>query len=374
MKKRPVIGLYVHHHGSGHATRAKQIIDSIDAEVHVLTSATKHFDATSTDYQLVTLPMDVPERRTARMSFDTPDVFHYAPTNVKEVRNRMAKLTQWAVDTQPDLVVVDLSCEATQLFRLLSIPTVVVRLHGYREDVAHEQAFKSAEFIIAPFPKAVEDGHTPNWIREKTVYTGFFSRYINRELSREEAQKVCSFDTDRLNIVLINGTGGHAFRGEQLYFLAETYPQHDWTVVGTYRSAVTTPPLPNLRTMGHVEDTFPYLRAADVVVGSAGTNTMMEIATADARYICLPEYRPFEEQVCKAQALEKLQAGIINYQFPQLQEWNDLLERALALPNDRWATFKANRNFQQVVQRIEQQAQADVFPLTNRVSRMALAS
>lgn len=200
-------------------------------------------------------------------------------------------------------------------------------------------------------------------MREKTLYTGFFSKYEDRELSKSAAKSQCGFDTERQSILLINGMGGAAFEGEQLYFLAETYPQWNWVVVGKYEAHKQLPTLSNLDIVGYVEDTFPYLRAADIVVGSAGTNTMMEIAAADARYICLPEARPFEEQVSKALALEKLEAAVVSYSFPQLEEWTELIEAAQQLPDDRWVSFKAERNFDKVVEYLAQKAYMKTVPI-----------
>lgn len=353
MTDMPIIGLYVHHHGSGHATRAKYLQQQLNAEVHILSSATHQFQNLPT-HQLISLPSDVPEQRNAAMDFRVPEGLHYAPVRVPEVRDRMLKIADWIKQTHPQLAVVDLSCEITMLMRLFSVPTVLVRLHGYRDDAAHEQAFDSAELLIAPFPSVLEDQHTAEWVKEKTIYTGFFSRYEDRQLSKAAAQEQCHFEPDQQHILLINGMGGNAFVAEQLHILATTYPQWHWTVVGKCETDERFDALPNLNIVGYVEDTFPYLRAADIVVGSAGTNTMMEIAAADARYICLPEIRPFEEQVSKALALEKLGAAVVSYNFPQLEEWTSLIEAAQQLPDDRWKTFRAERNFDQVVKRLEE--------------------
>jgi predicted glycosyltransferase len=83
--------------------------------------------------------------------------------------------------------------------------------------------------------------------------------------------------------------------------------------------------------VGAVADTFPYLVAADVVVGSAGNNTVMEIATAGTPYVSIPEERPFDEQRRKAEAIAHTGGAMVLPDWPAPERWSDVLSRARAL-------------------------------------------
>jgi predicted glycosyltransferase len=58
------------------------------------------------------------------------------------------------------------------------------------------------------------------------------------------------------------------------------------------------------------------------------------VLAADRPFICLPEDRPFGEQLATAQALERLGAAIVLTRPPQPAQWPDLIERASAISSD----------------------------------------
>ena len=328
----PLIGWYVHHHGSGHAQRTRQLIDGLDARVHVLTSAPGRFREHPAVEQLITLEDDaVPGDHTPPC-----DTFHYTPMRNPTVQRRMQTVANWMVETQPDLLVVDLSVEITLLARLFGVPTCVVRLHGHRDDTAHTQCFRSAARILAPFPACMEDQHTPDWLRQKTVYLGGFSRFSERKLSRADAREQIGYASAAPLVVIANGSGGGAHPLDYWCCVARAHPDIRWLLIGKSPAALPASIPDNLRPRGYVTDTFPYLRAADYVVGSAGTNTVMEVAAARGRYISLPEKRPFEEQYCKALTLERLGAAVVRASRPAAVEWNNLLQRADRIDLTNW--------------------------------------
>ncbi len=85
----------------------------------------------------------------------------------------MARIAAWVERTDPALIVVDVSVEVALFARLLSVPTVVMRLAGERNDQPHLEAFRSATRVLAPFPAALDAPGTPGWVRDKTFYAGF---------------------------------------------------------------------------------------------------------------------------------------------------------------------------------------------------------
>ena len=321
------IGFYVHHHGRGHANRARQIIPHLAQNIDVT------IFSSSVDYlrpieggrvQLIELPLDIaPE---VQENNDIPEVFHYAPLNVPGIRQRMFHLAEWVRTTEPQLLVVDVSVEIALFARLLSVPTVIMRQNGWRCDLPHQSAFQSAQGLLAPYAATLEEESTADWIQDKTFYSGGFSRYAQRTDTKAVARRQLGMRSDLSYAIVMSGLGGKGNSLSTVVQAAIQCPAWEWWVVGP--SVVTQGHLPdNLNLVGQVSDTYPYLLGADAVVASAGNNTVMEIATAGSPYICIPEERPFQEQVGKAKALARLNAAIVLAQWPEVGQWADLLEQ-----------------------------------------------
>ncbi|THH40374.1 hypothetical protein [Neolewinella litorea] len=337
------VGFYAHHHGAGHATRTRLLANALprNVPVHVFTSATERFAGWERG-QVHALPPDVTRGRDPALDLLQGQVLHYAPVDQPGVQQRMALLADWIARHRPSLFVVDLSVEVALFVRLCGVRTTLVRLHGRRDDPAHLAAFGLAERLIAPFPAALEDAHTPQWIREKTLYLGAFSRYDDRTEGRVECRMKLGLSVDERVVTVINGEGGGAREQGQWARIAEAVPEWTFLLVGQVMASGSEPG--NLRAVGRQDDTFPYLRAADVVVGSGGTNTMFEIGAARTPYLSLPEPRPFDEQACKMRALERL--GLTRIVDPKLSptQWREALERARQQPVGEWDSLFAGRS------------------------------
>ena len=341
MSPRPV-GFYVHHHGSGHANRTRLLADRLppNVSVHVFTSARELFAGWERGI-VHELPPDTTPGRDPEDDLLAEEILHYAPVDAPGLQQRMARMADWIAEHQPSLFVVDLSVEVLLLVRLCGAPTALVRLHGRRDDPAHRAAFRLAGRLIAPFPPSLEDEHTPDWVRQKTHYLGAISRYDHRSETKIDCRHNLGLSAQARVLTVINGTGGGAQEIGRWEAVARACP--DWTVllVGKLATRQQTPE--NLRCVGYVPDTYPYLKAADVVVGSGGTNTMMEIGAARAPFLSLPEPRPFDEQLCKMRALERL--GLTRIVDPALpeSEWAILLKAALRQDTRVWEDLFAWR-------------------------------
>lgn len=70
----------------------------------------------------------------------------------------------------------------------------------------------------------------------------------------------------------------------------------------------------------------------------------MEMADLNKKFICLPEQRPFNEQFSKADLLEKRGMAVVidPAKLPTI-DWNEVISRAEALPENRWQGV-INRN------------------------------
>lgn len=314
----PRLAYYAHHHGSGHLSRACAVLGHSTCRSTLFTSHPVP-DRLPPEVAYVRLPDDAP-RSAADRSPVGP--FHYAPAGHRGVRARMSRLAAWASDEPGGAWVADVSCEVALLGRLLAVPVAVVRQHGARWDAPHVAAYRCASLLIAPFGHTLEEPDAPAWIRQKTVYTGGFSRFDARLAERDTVRP----EPRTVAVVLGRGSegasSGAAWRARDVAAAARATPDWHWTLLGP-----TAPPgaPPNLHAPGWTDDVFGYLTRSSVVVSAAGHNGVMEAAAAARPLILLPEPRPFDEQVRKAAALERLGAARVLLTLPPPRAWAELL-------------------------------------------------
>jgi hypothetical protein len=316
-------GYYVHHQGAGHWQRARRIA-ALSARPCTLLGTFAGMDVSSACGPVVELPDD-------RMAThfdgrdgveDRPQGLHYAPLGHPGIRSRMARIARWVEETDPVLLVVDLSVEVTLFARLLSLPTLVFRLPGLRTDPPHLEAFRAAERIIAPFPEALEDAETPAWVRAKTFYAGLL------------AEPGPATGPRGRDVVVLLGRGGGGPAMSDLAAAARAVPDRHWHVLGEPGKAAGDVPQ-NLTLHGWVDDVPARLARAALVVGAAGDGVLAAAAMSGAPLICLPEPRPHDEQTRKAASLARLGAAIVHDGWPAPASWPGLMERALALDPSR---------------------------------------
>lgn len=363
MRTHRPIGFYVHHHGSGHATRTRQLAAHYAGEcpVHVLTSAPRYF-AGWRGGRVHALPPDVDPERDPKEDHLHNRVFHYAPTAVRTIPERMATISRFIHEFRPRYMIVDLSVEVSQFCRLCGVPVVSVRLHGDRDDLAHREAWRNSAALLAPFPEAMESDTTPSWVKDKTIYLGAFSRYdqlaaATVEESPEEPigtktrREFGLTDQDKI-VLVINGKGGG--RHDPVYWseTARVNPGYQWWLLGEHEADRENLPA-NLRILGFQRDTWPYLQAADLVVGSGGSNVIFEVAAAAKPFCCIPEDRPFNEQLYKARSLEKLDMLHLEPQLPKPYAWEKVLAQTSTLDPRRWQQLRRNNDIARQLRRLE---------------------
>jgi hypothetical protein len=314
--KQP-IGYYVHHHGDGHRQRALALAASAQPGRIVLlgTGLAGRTGAVAT----VDLPND---RMTNTDAFDGVDgtasrplAFHYAPLDHDGVRERMGLITRWIMENCPAMMVVDVSVEVAMLARLCSTRVAFVRLSGHRDDPAHLEAYRAASLLIAPFSQALDDKTLPAWIREKTVYCPGVTTH-----SGATSKPVSG------RVLVVGGKGGAPQDGTLIAAAATATPDRQWRVIGP-----ATPPKhcpKNLAFAGWIDDPLSEIAASDIVVGAAGDGLVNAVIAIGRPFICIPEARPFGEQVQKAKSLGEAQAAVVVELWPQVWEWARLFEQA----------------------------------------------
>lgn len=315
------IGYYVHHQGAGHWQRAVALAGELRAlgRPCTLMGTLSEIDTSAAPGPV----LDLPDDRLAG-AFDgrdgtasRPDAFHYAPLNHAGLRARMGRIAAWAAESDPALLIVDVSCEVALFARLLSVPSLVVRLSGSRTDTPHLEAFRAASRLLAPFPAVLDGGDVPGWVREKTVFSGF--------LGAEPAP--AGHEDGR--IVVVFGRGGEGGDRTRLAEAAAAVPAHDWHVLGPVTGSGPIPG--NLHCHGWVGDVRPHLGPAALVVGGAGDGLVTAVAGQGKRFLCLPEPRAYGEQEAKAEGLARLGAALVHPGWPEAGAWPALIARGLAL-------------------------------------------
>ncbi|MDQ1090085.1 glycosyltransferase [Siphonobacter sp. SORGH_AS_1065] len=291
------VAFYIHHHGAGHLMRSIAIAEQLtDCSVTFLGShLRKHQSLIPSGIQWIDLPMDTAQTKDIHYQ-PGPEVgcLHYAPLAVSGLSKRMAMLTQFLVSSEPLILVVDVSVEVTLLARLLGIPTLVIRQHGYRTDLAHRTAYESAQLLIAPYPDWMSDPQE-TWMEKKTFYSGGFSRFTSlaKPLTKEVIPR---------QVAVLLGQGGNSFNESILLKLADQCPEYQFHVLGIlpYEEATDKQ---NLVFHGRIDHPLPVLMRSEIVIGNAGHNTVMEMADLEKKFICIAEERPFAEQQHKASFL-----------------------------------------------------------------------
>lgn len=314
-----MIGWYVHHHGWGHLTRLQAVRPLLDDEVTVFSSLPRpaSLPARTT---WVALPSDadpvIDARGVSRPAADLGDVtaggaLHWAPVGHPGHRTRLATIAAWVAEHPVRAFVVDVSVEVTALVRLLGVPTVAVAQPGVRTDAPHRLGYDLADRIVAPWaPDTIEAvglaGH-----EDRVRRVGAISRHDGRpRASAPDDRRVLflhrTLDAERLQrtIALLTADG--------------------W--------AVDTA---GARDDDRVDDVWPLLCRATVVVSAAGQNSIADLAAAGARAVVIAQDRPFDEQAETARALDSLGFAQTARADAAPDEVVDLVRRAAGIP-PRW--------------------------------------
>jgi predicted glycosyltransferase len=315
------IGYYVHHQGEGHRQRALAIADAAGGRVTLLGTGLAERNR---GFPCVDLPDD---RMWSGFDGDDhvsrPSSLHYAPIDHDGIRQRVARMTQWIATAKPGLLIVDVSVEVAMLARLASVPTVYVRLSGHRHDRPHLEAFEGAAMLLAPFHADLDDERTPAAIRQKTFYAPGIV----------DIHRPSVIEKDVILVVL--GRGAPPSDGELWAEAASAVPAMTWRVIGPCRAPRKSPS--NLELRGWVEEAGLMVASAAVVVGGAGDGLVASVIAHRRPFICIPEPRPFQEQISQAKRLSELGASITCMARPSPNHWPDLVRRALALKPDALA-------------------------------------
>ena len=319
------VGMYAHHHGSGHLHRCR----SIAAELMATNGASVTVFSSRAGAD-VELPMDTMEaQETGTVELDAAELgttavsyrdatahgtLHWAPLGVPGLSDRMARIAEWVAQTRPDVFYVDVSVEVAVLVRLLGVPVVHIAMPGTRSDAPHQLAYAQASALIAAWPAAVP---TPDHLRahaDRLHPVGGISRFDATTLPHPTSPRVRELaQPGASTVVVLQGHGGTSWTEDYWRDVERACPGWHVEVLGGRHT---------------VDNPVPVIAAADVVVSAAGQNSVADIGLTTTPAVLVPQERPFGEQAATARAVSELGAAVMAERLPEPAAWADLLARA----------------------------------------------
>lgn len=232
----------------------------------------------------------------------------------------MDAIARWIVEARPDAFVTDVSVEVATFVRLLGVPVIVVAVPGKRFDAPHLLAHRLADHIIAAWPQELL---APGWLRaheDKTSYVGGISRYDGRAHPTPDGRA-----HDDIRVLVL--AGAMEDLGGTIGDCARTCPGTTWTTIGGANGA-------------WVQDPWPQICAADVVVTHAGQGAIADVAAARRRAVVIPQPRPFDEQAVTADVLARHRLATVAAGWPESRAWPSLIARAMATNPAAWRRWR----------------------------------
>lgn len=323
-----MIGYYIHHLGRGHLAMARCIAARLHERVTGLSSLAPPADWPG---DWLGLPRD--DTGGSAIEPTARGQLHWAPLGHAGLRDRMAALAGWIQRTMPSVIVVDVSVEVATLARLMGVPVISIVLPGKRDDPAHRLGHALAETLIAPWPasmSAILLGEGSEAARIQAV--GAFSRFDGRAPGPGAP--------GRRTVLALSGSGGSEVTADHVRLAAAATPGWDWTMLGGAAGP-------------WLDDPWPVLCRADVVVTHAGMNAIADVAAARKPAVVVPQARPHGEQLATSQALAQAGLAVVTDPWPRAASWPALLSAALELDGGRWAAWSTGNGASDAAEIIE---------------------
>ncbi len=321
-----MIGYYAHHLGIGHVTRANVIAAATHTPVVGFSTRPA---PTSWSGRWVRLPEDFVDLDSSAADVTAGGTLHWVPRWHRGLRTRMGLIGNELTQGEIRVMVVDVSVEVAVLARLFGVPVIAMAQPGNRTDRPHRLAYDLADKLLAPWPLEAAPRWPQRWL-EKTVHLGTVSRFDGWTISTPDPGR---------RVLVLWGSGGLDIGTEDIRAAAAATANWQWNVVGPLATEKVEVELTNLNWCGWLDDVWPELCAADVVVTHAGQNALAEVAAARRPAIVVPQERPHGEQRATAAALRRAGIGVVRPAWPKPGQWPHLLEWTNARGGAAWSRW-----------------------------------
>jgi hypothetical protein len=213
---------------------------------------------------------------------------------------------------------------------------IVMALPGERVDAPHLFAHRLADHIVAAWPREL---YEPAWLRpyaDKTSYVGGISRFDGRPCPVPDGSA-----SGQVRVLVLGGAS-EAF-GFVVDDCASWCPGTTWTKLDG--------------AAGHwVDDPWPHICAADVVVTHAGQSCIADVALAKRPAVVIPQPRPFDEQRATAAVLRRFRLATVALDWPDVRAWPALLAHARSGEPRRWCHWQVQEAADRAAAAIESTA------------------
>lgn len=329
------IGYFVHHQGRGHAERSAAIAHALPSSrpLTLFCARDDIFPDLPAHAEIVRIPSLFEPTGGEAGSMDwvaTPSTLHCAPLGWPGIRAAMATLTEWFERADPALMICDVSAEVAQLARICSVPHVKIVQHGDRSDPGHRAAYEGAAGLIAPFHRDLAQVEWDDAMLRKTCFAGGLGVDL-RVPEYEVARQRIGVDPGEELIVVLSGGGGDGFGQAPLGVGARSRPSSRWITIGKVQRDWHATEPSNIEHRGWVDNAADYVSAADIVISSTGNTVCQQVLAAAKPWLAVPEWRYFDEQCRKAEALATAEVATVRSHLPSsAHAWVDALAQAAA--------------------------------------------
>lgn len=227
-------------------------------------------------------------------------------------------IDDWLESDEATLLVVDGAPAVAQRAIDRGVPTIIFRRHGHFDEAYHN-LLRDAGSLIADFTRNLEQEETPEWVREKTLYSGALVRGERLFVSPSAAEGALldvirrRRASDGSPIVVVapdrqSSEESSPIPIEELRRAATMCADWQWVVLRRPDPPGTEPTGPdidetivgNLHVLPEPEHPWTFYRHADVVISDARSSVLADVAASGSRLICIPEAVPYDEQIGRA--------------------------------------------------------------------------
>ena len=320
--KRP-FGFFVHHQGRGHAERVTAWVHALpeDRPVTIFCARDDIFPPLPARAELRRIPslFELASSEAPRLAAaPTPGHLHCAPLGWPQITSAMAAMLGWMADASPAIFVVDVSAEVAQLCRIASVPCVKVLQHGDRGDAGHLAAYDGCVGLLAPYAEALEQPERSAALRGKTFHAPGIGAAGTR-IDQAEARRRLGLAAAAHIIVVLTGAGGAGAPLAPLCLAARAMPETRWIAVGPVVAEWHATIPGNLELPGWSAAPETFIAAADLVISGAGNTAVHSILAVGRPFLVIPEWRSYDEQRRKAEALAGAGAAVLRETWPASQ-------------------------------------------------------